>query len=348
MSPLDEKLKTLLVREAHLRLRREQLRPIWAGKAAELRALQSSKPTFLPVMGRRTKAEYFGRLATAQETVRILRHGLEVVERCEPQIKKMIEEEIENVLRNRCEAYMQALAARRQKDDWVRCLDRFAALIFEFTRSLGNVRNVACSGYTRDTKVYSEVAVQAFMLAITAAQKVEAEIKFANQISSEQQRTLTKNGFETRPLPRLPETGYAVWVSKISSLPLAEAQVQFDQLIDQTKKVYATGIPELRGQADNVAVSQENEIHNFLLAAWEQFRAEVAPEIFSGDTENKVAETERMLMASARAGVLGRLQTLATSKDERVLTETRANLGAPVLGIVGGALREGLAGRPPE
>jgi hypothetical protein len=315
MSQLDEKLKTLLVREAHLRLSREQLRPIWANKEAELRAVQSSKPTFLPVMGRRAKEEYLGRLATAQETVRILRNGLEVVERCEPHIKKMIEEEIENVLRNQCEEYVQALAARRQKDDWVRCLDRFAAMIFEFTRSLGNVRNVACSGYTRDTKVYSQAAVQAFMLAITAAQKVEAEIKFANKISSEQQRMLKENGFDTRPLPRLPETGYAVWVSKISSLPLAEAQVQFDQLIEQTKKLYETGIPELRGQADNVEVSQGNEIHNFLLAAWEQFRAEVAPEIFSGDTESNVAQTERMLVASARMSVLGRLETLATSED---------------------------------
>lgn len=315
MSQLDEKLKTLLVREAHLRLSRDQLRPVWADQEAELRAVQSSKPTFLPIMGRRAKEEYFRRLANAQETVRILRNGLEVIERCEPHIKKMIEEEIENVLRNQCEEYVQALAARSQKDDWVRCLDRFAAMIFEFTRSLGNVRNVACSGYTRDKKVYSQAAVQAFLLAITAAQKVEAEIRFANKISSEQQRMLKENGFDTRPLPRLPETGYAAWVSTISSLPLAEAQVQFDELIEQTKKLYETGIPELRGQAEHIEFSQGNEIHDFLLVAWEQFRAEVAPEIFSGDTESNVAETERMLVASARTSVLGRLETLATRKD---------------------------------
>jgi len=99
-------------------------------------------------------------------------------------------------------------------------------------------------------------------------------------------------------------------VSKISSLALAEAQVQFDLLIEQTKKLYETGIPELRAQADNVDVMQGNEIHNFLLAAWEQFRADVAPEIFSGDTEKNVAETERMLVSAARNSVLGRLETL--------------------------------------
>lgn len=312
MSQLDQKLRDLLVREAHLKLSREQLRPVWVEKEAELRAVQTSKPTFLPIMGRRAKEEYLARLALAQETVTILRNGLDVIERCEPHIKKMIEEEIENVLRAQCEEYVEALAARRQKEDWVRCLDRFAAKIFEFTRSLGNVRNIACSGYTRDTKVYSQGAVQGFMLAITAAQKVEEEIKFANRISAEQARMLKDNGFDTRPLPRLQETAYAVWVSKISSLPLAEAQVQFDLLIEQTKKLHETGIPELRSQADNVDIMQANEIHNFLLAAWDQFRAEVAPEIFSGDTERNVAETERMLVSAARNSVLGRLETMPT------------------------------------
>jgi hypothetical protein len=43
------------------------------------------------------------------------------------------------------------------------------------------------------------------------------------------------------------------------------------------------------------------------LAAWEQFRAEVAPEIFPGDTERSVASTEEVLTAAARTSVVGRL-----------------------------------------
>lgn len=322
MSDLDAKLKDLLVREAHLKLSREQLRPIWVTKEAELRAVEGSKPRFLPIMGRRAKETYAARLAAAQETVTILRNGLQVIERCEPHIKKMIEEEIENVLREQCEEYVQALAARRQKEDWVRCLDRFAEKIFDFTRSLGNVRNVAVSGYVRDRQAYSQAAVQAFTLAIGAAQKVDEEIKFANKISHEQQRLLKQNGFDTRPLPRLPETNYAVWVSKISALPLAEAQEQFDTLIVQTKKLYDSGIPELKSQGDNVEVVQGNEIHNFLLQAWDQFRAEIAPQIFSGDTEKNVAETERMLVDSARKGVFGRL------KEEPAPPEPKRRSGA--------------------
>ena len=49
------------------------------------------------------------------------------------------------------------------------------------------------------------------MLAITAAQSVEVEeeIKFANKISTEQLRLLKENRFDSRSLPKLPETSYA-------------------------------------------------------------------------------------------------------------------------------------------
>ena len=39
MSQLESNLKDLLVREAHLKLSREQLTPSWVEKEAELRAI---------------------------------------------------------------------------------------------------------------------------------------------------------------------------------------------------------------------------------------------------------------------------------------------------------------------
>lgn len=307
MSDLDPTLKDLLVREAHLRLSREQLTPVWAAKEAELRAIQTAKPVFLPIFSKRSREEYAARLAAIMEVVGVLRRGLEVIDRIEPHVKKMIEEQIENILRDDCPEYVQALAALRQKEDWARCLERFGEKIFEFTRALGNVRNLACSGYARHAAVYSTGAVQAFGLATEAAQRVEEEVAFANKIADTQARMLIANGFNLRPLPRLQQTEYAAWVSRISALPLVEAQVQFDLLIEQTKKLHAEGIPELRAQADNVNEQQVAEVRNFLLAAWDQLRGEVAGEIYPGDTEASVAETERMLLTKARTSVLGRL-----------------------------------------
>lgn len=306
-STLGQTLPALLHREAHLKLWRAQLIPRWTEKEAEFRAVQAAKPTFFVLLPGSRREAYLTRLATVEDQAQRLRERVELLGQCEPHIAKSIEHEIERLLRDDCPEYVQALAAHRQKEDWLRCLERFGGKIFEFTRALGNVRNLACSGYARHTQAYSEGARQAFTLAFTAAQHVEEEVKFANAIADAQLEVFRVNGVETSPLPRLPETAFSVWVGQINTLPLAEAQGQFDLLIETTKRLHESGLPALRGQADQVQQAQDSDIRNFLLAAWDQFRAEVAPEIFPGDTERSVTETEQLLQQMAKTSVLGRL-----------------------------------------
>ena len=300
MTPIDSKLKDLLVREAHLRLSRAQLTPIWADKEAALRAVQMAKPKFWPVFSKRARLEYEAREAAAQQVVDVMRQGMAVLDRIEPQLKKLIEERIEGILRDDCPEYVKGLATLNQKEDWNRCLDRFAERIDEFTRSVGNVRNLACSGYSRQANIYSEGAVQAFALAVDAARKVDAEVVFANKIADTQARMFVDSGFVVRPLPRLKATDFAAWVTRINSLSLADAQVQFDLLFEQTKKLLEVGIPELRGHAQGVDEMQVSGVRNFLFARWEQFRAEIASGVYRGDTERSVAETEEMLLGAMR------------------------------------------------
>lgn len=306
-SALGPVLHDLLVREAHLRLARERTKPEWTQKEAELRLLQGTKPPFLIIMPRKKRDDYEARVVAAEKAAVTLRERMEMIERSEPHIRTRIMDEIEKLLREDCPDYIEALAALKQKEDWLRCLERFAQCIFEFTRALGNVRNIACSGYARHTGEYSVGAQQAFQLAYEAAQKVEDEVAFANRIAAKQLEVLAATGVETKSLPMLPVVDYGAWVAKISGLRLAEAQIEFDALIESTKQIHDAGVPELKAQADQVQHEQTEDVSSFLNAAWEQFRADVAPQIFPGDTERSVADTFRMLEAAGRASVAGRM-----------------------------------------
>ena len=290
-----------------MKLCRTKTTPLLLKKESELRALQATRPPFMAIILRKSQGAHQVNLAKAEETVARLRQRMQMLDLCEPHIARMIEQEIEVLLREDCPEYIQALAALRQKEDWLRCLERFSGKIFEFTRAIGNVRNLACSGYSRHSNMYSEATIQAFTLAFSAAEIVDEEVKFANRIADTQLEVLRASGIETKPLPHLPENSLSGWVAEIKALPLGEAQGQFDTLIESTKALHETGVPELRAQADQVQSTQDTDIRNFLSAAWEQFRAEVAPEIFPGDTERMVAETEQMLSATARTSVRGRL-----------------------------------------
>src|SRR6185369_2441360 len=99
---------------------------------AELRAIQAAKPTFFPVFSTRKREDYEKRLADVQQVAEVLRQGMAVLDRVEPQVKQLIADEIENILRADHPEYVEALAALRQKDDWSRCVDRFAEKVQAF------------------------------------------------------------------------------------------------------------------------------------------------------------------------------------------------------------------------
>ncbi len=312
MSALPRELQDLLVREAHLRLGREQLAPILAEKEAELKTVQGNKPAMLLFSAKDKRDAYLARVAEAQETVRLLRTGVEQLDRVEPHLHKLVRDSVEDFLRASCPEYTQALAARQQKEDWRRCLERFAERVYEFLQALGNARNMACTGYARATQSYSQSAVQAFVVAITAAQKVEAEVLFANKIAEAQALLFQQSGFvNAQPLPKLRVVSYAVWVSTIGSRSLNEAQMQFESLITDTKQLYETGIAELFAQAEAADQAQGSVIENFLETAWAQLREEIAPLINPDDTERSVSDSENLIMSLAKQTALGRLADIA-------------------------------------
>ncbi len=311
MTEIPRPLQDLLVREAHLRLGREQLAPVLAAQEAGLAAIVARRPATLLFTPKDKRNAYLAAVAEAEQTVRLLRTGVEQLDRVEPHLRKLVRDAIEDFLRASCPEYTTALAAREQKADWRRCLERFAERMHEFVQALGNARNMACTGYVRATQAFSQSAVQAFVIAIAAAQKVESEVQFANKVADAQARMFEEGGFaNAHPLPRLREVSYAVWVSTIGSRSLTEAQMQFESLISDTKRLCETGITELCTQAEAADAGQGSMIENYLEAAWIQLREAVTPLVNPDDTERSVADSEIMVVELAKQTARGRLDTI--------------------------------------
>lgn len=305
---ISHKLKNLLIREAHLKFGREAITPVLAEMESELLALGKDKPGMFA--SKEIKKTHLDQVVAVQETLRVLRIGLAQLDRVEPHINRLVEEESETNLRATSPAYLQALAARKHREDWINCLERFGLEIFGLKQALGNVRNMACSGYHREHQSYSQATVQAFLLAISSGKKVEEEVKFANRISDIQNKILQESGINTVALPKLKEVIFSQWVALISNMPLAEAQQEFDQIITQASELYETGLPQLRAQSETADAAQGEEINSFALHYLEQIRLEIVPEVNPEETEKSVADSERMLTEMSRKSVLGRLPTI--------------------------------------
>ena len=150
------KLKILLVRETHLKFGRDAIAPMLAEKEAEYQALEKDKPGMFA--SKEKKQAHLQQLAEAMETLRLLRNGIAQLDRVEPHIKRMVEEEAESFLRASSPAYLTALATRQHREDWIKCLDRFGEKVYGLKQALGNVRNMACSGYQREAQSFSQAS----------------------------------------------------------------------------------------------------------------------------------------------------------------------------------------------
>ncbi len=302
---LPLQIRDLLVREAHLRLGREAIAPVLEEQAAAAVALRKQRPGLFAA---KAAKEAHARLeAEAEEGLRLLRNGIAQLDRVEPHIRKLVIEAAEDYCREHEPEYLRALALREHRADWDRCLTRFGEKVFGLTQALGNVRNMATSGYERFQHSYSQAALQGFLIAIDAAKKLEQEICFANDVAEVQARLLRDTRLHAMELPRLRNVSYSPWIAMLSSVPLAEAQPQFDKILSELKQLVEDTLPAMREQARLVDTSQSEALDGYVMRVLNRMREEAATLVNPEETEQSVAESEKMLETLAKNSVLGRL-----------------------------------------
>lgn len=289
-------LKEPLIQEAHLHLSRETIRPVLARLDNEYQVLETRKPWALA--SRNKQEAHAHKLAELEAKRAQLREGLAKLDQVEERLAQHVTEEGENFCRSTFPEYLEMLAIRKHREDWTQWLERFTEKVATLTRALGTLRNMVCTGYSREEHTYSPFAIQALPPAIHGALEVEAEIKFANEISRLQEQVLNATGMQTAALPRLPEVEYSDRVDQIMKLPLVQAQPQFEKIIDEVKKMFELGIPLLREQADKAGDSQEEILHGFVTQKLDEMRQLIAPEINPQETDQRVAESESRYAAT--------------------------------------------------
>ena len=295
-SIISRNLEDLLIREAHLRMSLAELAPAFAEQEVAEKEIRKARPMLLLFQPKGKRAAYNSQLAKVRETAQILRAGISQLNRLERAIQRMLRDEIEDLLRTGCPEYVQALAARKQNEDWKRSVNRFSQRVHNFLQVLGSARNMACTGYTRDPQVFSPAAVQGFVLAIQAAEQVESEVKCANGIADLQMRMFRDSGLEAPGLPRLPTPVFSHAMKRIGSGSLTGAQLLFDVIITEVRTLHEKSIHALVAQGASADLAHGSLIDDFLNLAWEQLREEVAPLVRPSETERSAVTTERMLV----------------------------------------------------
>ncbi len=274
---LSEDLQDLVVREAFIRKRKEELAAGLAERRAQEVAVKDKKPGLFG--GKGAKEEHEALVAKIRGEIAGFERALANCDIILKKTARIIETELENFFQAKSDDFRKLLAAQKMIPEWEQAVVLYQACLKRFIMKLGIARNQMSSGYDRKAGTFSAGAQEAFANVLTAAKTLEAEAAIPNQIAKRQREAL---GVDTAPgapvvanssaLPYVGDGGVVKQVAAFKTCTLEVAQTKISAMIDESEKIHEEGIPGLLEGIARERAGQEAEQKKHLERARDEIR----------------------------------------------------------------------------
>jgi hypothetical protein len=273
---LSSDLQDLLVREAFVRRRRQQILASLEAQRAQEAGLEGTRPAFL-AFRKGAKDEFMAAAGRLREEIVA---GEKALANCDLILKKCdrnIAKEIEGLLAQRSAPFRDLLAARKLLPEWQEAVGLYVPCLTRCIRSLGIARNQMSAGYDRKSGKFSTGSLEAFAGAVSAAKALEAEAGIPNRLAKRQRQLLglgttpAAAGGDSAALPLVLGEELPMQVAPLGSMTLEAAATRISALIDECERLQADGVAAMKDQG--------TRIEGILNARWERFVATPLAEI---------------------------------------------------------------------
>jgi hypothetical protein len=288
---LPVRLRDLLKREVCLALSYAQIESALAEVEQESRDLKKTRPPFLFLHAKPTRAEFENRQAGSLEAQVALRQGLKDILDVQPRLRAWVEDDLETFLRDSQTSYLHGLATHRYPDDWQRAITRFDQRVVSFRASLTNLQNVLPAVPAGTVLSYYAPAFEKLMPARQWGALLDYEFLFFNRLADEQRRSSSLGGSTFR---RTPDNHFSAQVGQWARLDaeqvrrgLLELRARLELAVMDARVIYVTEATLAQGNTHGP--------RSFVYPAWETLRQLIRLEVASDEVESIVNETERMV-----------------------------------------------------
>lgn len=294
IAQLPVRLHDLLRREVCLEITRAQIEAALAQVRVEAETLRKTRPPFLFLHAKNTRADFLERSAGATESEAALTVGLQKVIAAQPKIQSWVEDDLETFLRDSQPPYLLGLAMHKFPDDWQRMLMRFDQRVSGFRAALGSVQ--AALGVVPGSMALASNAgaFECLMPARQWAALLDYEFGFFNRVADMQRRNAAL-GSDT--LKRMPERQFGPAVSQWARMEaepvrraLMELRSRLDVTYQEAREIYAAEAALVAGSGSTA--------QSYVYPFWEALRQLMRLEIDPATIEEIVAETEQMVAAA--------------------------------------------------
>lgn len=274
--PFPLALKEALKSELHVRLCKQVLVEAAADQERTIEEIEGRHTSvdFLLAAARRPRP-ITAELQAARDHLKQISESLAGMTKIEEGVSRRVETMFEDYIRDSMPGYVRGLAAMEHLRDWERGLERFEQRLADYIRTLGQSRNNVVAGYDRANRQISAAAETLVAQAQLAAQALEEEIAFVNQLSDLHDLAISGTPCARANLPKVPTASYVLWTTNLRQLDIGEMQAEFDRILRLTENLKADGIQALREAIGHSATQHQTLAQSFVLERLNQVRQNV-------------------------------------------------------------------------
>ena len=321
IAPIPASLIDLLTRELAFKQAREKLLHALEETRTHQKITQETRPPFLMLQRAKIRQEIESALTAANHSIELLERGVAKLDQSERQLHALIEQRIENHLRNSSDDYVRSLVAYYHREDWQRLQMRLEEYTNEFETALvGMVKT--CEVLPRHSDITLQQLCGIMMQnALRAAQKFEGEITFINRISDCQNQ---QSGLTGATLTRQIALDWAGALHEIELERIGVAVTSLMHLAAKHDEVSQQALHALKMEADPAHFAVNSEPLSFQAKQWEIMRKAVMTRVNPADFEAIIEETEHFLES-------GHIEKLACAEDDVTKIKTKAASSPTIL-----------------
>jgi len=148
----------------------------------------------------------------------------------------------------------------------------FQMRVRDFLKALGQARGAMSTGYNLSQEDYSSTAKERLQVALKVAHNLDIALSDIEVLNAEFKTKAKGTTYSKIEMPSFNHIEYEAGVRRASSLPIAQAQMEFEKTLDACEQLHDEGIGEVFEQIDTLEKSHENLMLKIVRKCWQDLQ----------------------------------------------------------------------------
>jgi endonuclease IV len=145
----------------------------------------------------------------------------------------------------------------------------------DFLKALGQARGAMSTGYNRADDNYSQNAKNSLEVALKLALKLDLAVSDITLLNAEFKAKATNTPYSQISMPNFSHADYEAGVRRARTLPIAQAQIEFEKTLEYCEQLHDEGISDIIEEINALENTHEDIMLKIVREHWRGQQSEI-------------------------------------------------------------------------